>query len=95
MLFFIRGEIDEKKLGAFINDIQKSAFNTICEKLVIAIQLTHNATEQSAFKELSDRLFEIEADLQGQAEILKERGGAVEYISREIGFMAKRAADRV
>jgi AraC family transcriptional regulator len=94
LLFFIRGEIDEKKLGAFINDTQKSAFNAICEKMNEAIQLAHNATEQTEFKKISDRLFEIKSDLMTQAEILKERGGAVEYLSCEIGYMAERAAGR-
>jgi len=95
LLFFLRGELDEHKLGAIIDETQKTSFNEICNNLDSVIKCLNNSTNTSNTKEIADGLYGIKADLINQADILGDKGGVIEYLSCEIGNVAERVAGMV
>jgi len=92
LLFFLRGELDEHKLGAIIDETQKTSFNEICNNLDSVIKRLNNSTDTSTTKEIANVLYGIKTDLINQAEILGDKGGVIEYLSCEIGNVAERVA---
>ncbi len=91
LLFYTRGEISNEKLGCVLDAEQKSSFNEICGKINNFISFAHEATEKTAYQEIANRLYEINADLTVQADLLKEQGGAVRFLAGEF----KQFGDRV
>ena len=94
MLFYLRGEI-EKLSGVsmnsevFLDDKQKAAFGTICKKLDDFVHLAHNAAGNSASVEITGCLSAVQSDLAALADDVSDRGGAIRYISDELGRLAE------
>lgn len=88
LLFYTRGEVSYEKLGHLLDNEQKAAFNEICDKINSLILFTHKATEESAYRRIADRLYEINSSLTKESDKLKERGGAVRFIAGEFKELA-------
>ncbi len=86
LLFYTKGEVD--KLGNLLSDEQRAAFNKICGTVDDFIQFTHKVTEESAYKEIADMLYEIRSVMMAEADKLKDKGGAVKFIADEIKGLA-------
>jgi hypothetical protein len=86
LLFYTRGETD--KLGRLLSDTQRAAFEKICSRIDDFIQFTINATEDSAYETIANMLYAIHADMTAEADNLKERGGAVRFLSDEFKAFA-------
>ena len=93
LLFYCRGEIE--KMGNLLSDEQKTSFKEICGKINDYIQFTQNASDESAFKLIADRLFSIYSDMITQADNLNERGGAVRFLANEFKGLADSVMKRM
>jgi AraC-like DNA-binding protein len=80
LLFYTRGEAE--KLGVSLDEI--------CGKIESFIQIAREAADESAYKEISNKLCETTSVMTAEADKLKERGGAVRFIAKEIENLASR-----
>lgn len=88
LLFYTRGELSDEKLGRILDPQQKAAFDNICGKVDDFIQFTHQSTDETEYKQIADRLFEIHADMTKEADNLNEHGGAVRFLANEFKGLA-------
>jgi len=88
LLFYLRGEISNEKLGSFLNDEQKTAFAKIGEKISGFIQFALGAEDQTALAPAAEKLNAIHTALSAEADKLAERGGAVRFIGAEFKGLA-------
>ena len=93
MLFYLRGEIEKlsgfKVNGEFLDNKLKAAFESICRKLDDFIHRAQIAENNTASVEITGCLSAIQSDLAALADDLADRGGAIRYISDELGRLAE------
>jgi len=91
LLFYTRGEVSDEKLGKLLDGEQKTSFDTICGKINDFIQFALSSTEEMAYKEIADKLYEINSDMTREADKLKERGGSIRFLAGEFKGLADNA----
>ena len=90
LLFYLKGEI--QKLGSHLNESQKTVFDSVCEKLQTAINLTLTCDEadEAAIEDITKIFSEIYEEMTVEAEKLGMYGNPVQFIADEIGRLAVR-----
>jgi len=95
LLFFTRSELEKLGIlletGSFLSDEQKTAFNLIEGKMNAVISTALNATEDSVFVEMADKVYEVVGLMETEAEKLGVRGGCIKIINGEY----KNLADKI
>ncbi len=90
LLFYSRAEV--YKMGSHIDEQQRNAFSAICDNVNELILFAHAASDESAYKEIADRLYRIEADMNAWADQAEEKrpghGGAIQYLAGQYKVMA-------
>lgn len=92
VLFCLKGEI--QKLGdTHLDMTQKTAFNTICDKIGKAIDLSRRLANEEEKSRVEELLCEAYNELSKEAERLNPYGGAVQYLAEKVKvplkFLAK------
>jgi hypothetical protein len=83
--FYTKGEIE--KLGALIGE-RKDSFSKIDGKIDAYIKSSLSATDESAYKDIADRIYEVASDLNTEAEKLHVHGGAIKMLADEFKGLA-------
>lgn len=92
LLFYVRGELAEDKLGQHLNGEQKAVFHTVCDKINDAIQGAQQAEKEAEGAQVADLLYEGCAAMETTATELGDRGGAVKYLAQELRWLADHVA---
>lgn len=88
LLFYTKGELSDERLGCLLSSEQKAVLDEICSKIDGFIQFTHQSTDETAYKQIADRLYDIHTDMTKEADNLKEHGGAVRFLANEFKGLA-------
>jgi AraC family transcriptional regulator len=88
LLFYTRGEVSYEKLGSFFDDKQKDEIDAILNKIDDFIQLAHSSTDETSFKEIANKIYEINVDMINFADTLGERGPVIKLIANEVKSFA-------
>ena len=87
MRFYTKGEVEKMgallESGGLLNDEQKAAFKQIDGKIDSYIAVALSAVDESSYKEITDRIYEVVADMNAEAEKLGEHGGAIKMLADE------------
>lgn len=81
-LFYIRGEVD--KLGSLLESGQRDCFSRICSEINKAIELALGTEDSGICGEICEILNSVHLKMEEQADMLKEKDGAVRFLSDEI-----------
>lgn len=76
LLFYTRGELTDEKLGTLLDDQQKDTFSAICQKIDRFIRFTYHTAGETTYREIADRLYEINSLMTAEADKLKEHSGS-------------------
>lgn len=84
--FYTNGEIEKCGL---LDGEQRAAFAKIDKKLDECIHFTLNATDVSAYSEISERISEVASGINGEAEKLGDKGGAFRMLAEEYSRLSE------
>ncbi|MDR0293239.1 MAG: AraC family transcriptional regulator [Oscillospiraceae bacterium] len=97
--FYTKGEVEKMagpfESGGLLNDEQKTAFKKIDGKIDGYIKLTLGATDESAYKEIADRVYEVAADMNAESAKLEDKGGAIKMLADEFKHLGDSIMRRV
>jgi len=89
LLFYAKAEVADEKLGKFLSDEQKDAFNSIFNKMSEGLQFTSKSTEVSAYKKVAGIFQEIYESMERESNKI-ELNGSLLVITQEFKSFAEK-----
>ena len=81
LLFYLKGEVSDEKLGKLLSVRQKAELNAICDSLSACVKGMTKAEEQG---QISSILHWVKEQLAHKAVELKKMGGVIQFLSAQI-----------
>jgi hypothetical protein len=94
MRFYTKGEVEKMgallETGGLLDNEQKTAFKRIDNKIDSYIKTALSATDESAYKEIADKIFDVVADMDNEVKKLGVHGGAIKMLADEFRNLGNR-----
>ena len=94
MRFYTKGEVEKMggllESGGLLDDEQKTAFKRIDNKIDSYIKTVQSATDESAYKEIANMIFDVVSDMDNEIKKLGVHGGAIKMLADEFRNLGNR-----